>query len=87
MKVGLGESAWHEHIAALFRMSKHKQVPASWTDHLLDHVNQLAIMAGDWDWPTCRTWSEKVFNMFDDGRLPRGWSDKQAIKDVQRDAC
>ena len=86
-KVGLGESAWHEHIAALFRMSTNKAVPAAWTEHLLDHVNQLAIMAGDWDWTTCRTWSEKVFNMFDDGRLPRGWSDKQAIKDVQRDAC
>ena len=32
-----------------------------------------------------RMWSEKVFSMINDGRLKTAWSDRYAIKDIQRD--
>ena len=68
-------------------MVKDRSLPASWKEHLLEHVHQLATMATIWDWPTCRQWSEAVFTMIGDGRLPYGWEDQYAIKDVQRDSC
>ena len=55
--------------------------------HVLEHTYQIAIMATNWDWHTCRKWSETVFTMIADGRLPQGWDDAYAIKDVQRDVC
>ena len=41
-------------------------------------------MAADWEWETCMWWSERVFTMIDDGRLPHGWADEYAVQDVQR---
>ena len=44
-------------------------------------------MAEDWDWPTCRQWSEKVFQRIEDDRLKSRWTDHAAIKYLQRDVC
>ena len=85
-KVAYGEATWHEYIAALCKMMNSSEVPLSWREPLLDHVQQIATMAADWDWETCMWWSERVFTMIDDGRLPHGWADEYAVKDVQRDA-
>ena len=86
-KVGVGESKWAEYFSALFRMCSHRDVPSDWVPHIRLHQEQLAIMAVDWEWETCLTWSERIFDMIDDGRLKMGWSDLYAIKDVQRDVC
>ena len=75
-----------EYIAALCKMSKDTDVPVTWKEPLAEHIHNLAIMACEWDWNTCRIWSEKVFDMIDDGRLPHAWADHYAVKDVQRDA-
>lgn len=85
-KVGLGESTCMEYFSALFRMCKDSSVPESWIEPLREHQEQLSTMALDWDWDTCLLWSERIFSMIDDRRLPRGWADIYAIKDVQRDA-
>ena len=85
-KVGMGEATLPEYVSALCRMAKAKEVPTTWRQHLIEHVHQLSTMAQAWEWETCRLWSERVFTMMDDGRLPRGWADIYAIKDVQRDA-
>ena len=85
-KVAYGEATWHEYIAALCRMMNSSEVPLSWREPLLDHVHQLAAMAADWDWESCMWWSERVFTMIDDGRLPHAWADEYAVKDVQQDA-
>ena len=44
-------------------------------------------MSLNWSWQTCLTWSDRIFLMISDGRLPAGWTDNYAIKDVQRDIC
>ena len=86
-KISMEEATWAEYFAALSRMVKDRKLPPSWKEHLYEHIHQLATMATVWDWPTCRQWSEAVFTMISDGRLPSGWEDKYAIKDVQRDSC
>ena len=86
-------SAWRRphgpsvYVAAPCRMCTDTKLPAPWSKHLLTHLHQLATMASHWDWYTCRQWSETVFIMIADGRLPQGWEDTYAIKDVQRDVC
>ena len=42
-------------------------------------------MAVNWEWETVLLWSEHMFTMVNDGRLKDGWSERYAIKDVQRD--
>lgn len=86
-KIGLEEAAWHEYFAAMSRMCWDKKLPAGWPEHIREHMYQLALMAANWDWHTCRQWSETVFTMIADGRLRHGWKDRYAIKDVQRDVC
>ena len=70
-------------MSALFRMCVSKYVPKSWVPHIRKHMEQLCNMAVDWDWIICLTWSERVFTMIEDGRLPCGWQDIYPIKDVQ----
>ena len=83
----VGSSTWPQYLGALFIMSRHRNVPTSWSKYLLIHIENLCTMAEDWSWPTCLRWSEKVFKMIEDGRLANGWLDAYAIKDVQRDVC
>ena len=85
-KIAVGDANMPEYFAALFKMVKSEEVPSSWTDHLYEHMHNIAVMACEWDWHTCRLWSEKVFDMIDDGRLPHAWADHYAVKDIQRDA-
>lgn len=86
-RIGMEEATWPEYFAALCRMTKDRKLTTAWTEHVADHMHQLATMACTWDWHTCRQWSETVFIMIADGRLPAAWSDRYAIKDVQRDIC
>ena len=85
-KIAVGEASMPEYIAALCKMSKDPEVPDTWREPLAEHIHNLAVMACEWEWNTCRLWSEKVFDMIDDGRLPHAWSDHYAVKDIQRDA-
>ena len=85
-KIAVGDATMPEYFAALFKMVKSDEVPASWSEHIYEHMHNIAVMACEWDWHTCRLWSEKVFDMIDDGRLPHAWADHYAVKDIQRDA-
>ena len=86
-KIGPGEAFWPEYFAAVNRMMVDSSCPVGWASHLSAHMNQLALMAHIWDWPTCRRWSERVFRHIAEGILPFGWADILALKDLQRDVC
>ena len=86
-KIGLGEATWPEYFVALKRLAADPELPPHWLPYLYQHEEDLATMALVWDWATCRRWSERVFQMINDSRLPLGWGDRAAIKDVQRDIC
>ena len=84
-KVGHGEASLPEYLLALKAMSKAPECPVGWAAHLARHEEQLLTMATMWEWSKCRHWSEAVFVMIHDGRLPEGWTDMAALKDIQRD--
>ena len=81
------EATWSEYVTALCRMHEDIKLPASWPKYIFRHLHQLATMANNWEWFTCRQWSETVFTMIADHRLLDGWEDMYAIKDVQRVVC
>ena len=85
--INRGEATWAKYYAALRQLAGDPNCPPSWWPHLHTHEEELGIMAISWDWPTCRRWSEKVFQMVVDGRLKEGWQGWAAIKDLQRDIC
>ena len=69
------EATWSEYVAALCRMQEDTKLPTSWPKHIFRHLHQLVTMANNWDWFTCRQWSETVFTMIANGHLPDGWED------------
>lgn len=85
-KVGAEKATWNEYVATIYRMTKVVEVPASWRVPIMEHIHQLATMATEWGWETCRLWLECVFMMIDEGCLLQAWTDKYAIKDLQSDA-
>ena len=85
-RVAFDQASMPEYFSGLCRMAKDPAMPTSWLEPLQDHLLQLTVMACKYDWHTCRSWSESIFLMIADGRLPYAWADLYAIKDVQRDA-
>ena len=83
----MGEASCAEYYTALRQLASHPGFPTKWWPPLLKYEAELSCMAINWDWATCRRWSEWVFAMVADGRLRRGWLDEAAIKDVQREIC
>ena len=57
-KIELGQATWTEYFGA----SSTPFLPTSFIPHITN-------MAVTWDWPVCRRWFEKVFQMLVDGRL------------------
>ena len=45
-RVGLGESAWHSSMYD----DKGYRCARSWVEPIREHMEQISIMAGDWDW-------------------------------------
>ena len=85
-KVGLGEMSANEYYLALRRLSEAPECPEEWKKPLLRHERDIFEMAIDWEWKTCRSWSEGIFRAFERGDLPTHWEDYASIKDLQRDA-
>ena len=83
-KIGQGDSTMPEHLDAIFRMRTDDECPDEWKDPLITHIAELSEMAILWDWPTCRRWSEKVFRMIAEGKLPGAWTNIAKITDMQR---
>ena len=86
-QIGMEEATMSAYFVALCRMHRDRRLPSRWRTKVLEHMYQVAVMAGNWDWDTCRQWSETVCAMSAHGRLSKGWHDTHAVKDVQRDVC
>lgn len=63
-----------EHIWGIFAMIKDRAVPTSIKPALLQHIDEVVEDCRDYDWPTAvRRWSEEVFSLVAENRLPKGW--------------
>ena len=57
----MGKASWPEYFGALKQMEALPDLPQGWLPALSSHLEELVNMAELWEWPTCRRWSEKVF--------------------------
>ncbi len=85
-KIKSGEATTSEYFDALYRLANHKDLPRHMRQPILDHQAELITMTLTWTWHVCRQWSERVFMHIADGRLPRGWEGRTAIKNMQLEA-
>lgn len=70
-----------EHLWGIFAMFKDPSVPASIKPALLTHVDEILDDCRSYDWEAAvRPWSEEVFSLIAEGRLPRGWDDVHGIQ-------
>lgn len=70
-----------EHLWAIFRIINDEAVQPDIKPYLLQHIQQILEDARDYDWATAvRPWSEEVFSLIAEGRLPQGWRSTEDIK-------
>lgn len=80
-KMGLNALTAIEYIGGIFKMIKDPVVPAKIKPYLYSHMEEIVEDAADYDWQTAvRPWSEEIFTLMADGRLPEGWVSHQKIQ-------
>lgn len=70
-----------EHLWAIFRMINDEAVQPDIKPYLLQHIQEILEDARLYYWATAvRLWSEEVFGLIAEGRLPQGWRSTEDIK-------
>lgn len=70
-----------EHIWGILAMIKDPAVNSAIKPALLDHLDEVAEDCRDYDWATAvRKWSEEVFALVAEKRMPRGWFSTDKIQ-------
>lgn len=70
-----------EHIWGIFAMIKDSNTSNKIKPALLRHIDEIVEDCRDYDWPTAvRRWSEEVFSLVAEGRLPNGWLETGRIQ-------
>lgn len=70
-----------EHLWGIFAIIKDPTVQSGIKPALLAHMDQILEDCRWYDWESAvRPWSEEVFSLIAEGRLPLGWDDTQQIQ-------
>lgn len=69
-----------EYIWGVFAMIKDADVPSNIKPALLQHVDAIVEDCRDYEWPVVRRWSEEVFSLVAENRLPCGWHSTNKIE-------
>lgn len=69
-----------EHVWGILAMIKDKDVPDSIKPVLLEHLDEVAEDSMDYEWSAVRRWSEEIFSLVLEGRLPQGWFSTSKIQ-------
>lgn len=73
-----------EHIWGLFRMLDDVGTDPAVKPFLLSHMKEVAEDACEYEWGThVRQWSEAVFDMVAEKRLPDGWNSVARIQNLR----
>lgn len=73
-----------EHIWGMFRMLDDECTDPSIKPYLLSHMKEVAEDACEYEWGThVRRWSEEIFNMVAEKRLPEGWKSSSRIQNLR----
>lgn len=80
-RMGLNALNPVEYLGGIFKMIKDPVVPSNIKPYLYAHMEEIVEDAADYDWQTAvRPWSEEVFTLIAEGRLPEGWSSHEKIQ-------
>lgn len=80
-RMGLNSLTAIEYIGGILKMIKDPAVPANIKPYLYSHMEELVEDAADYDWQSAvRVWSEEIFTLIAEGRLPDGWAAHSKIQ-------
>lgn len=73
-----------EHIFGMFRILDDVHTNPAVKPDILMHMREVAEDACEFEWQGyVRRWSEEVFNLVAEGRLPRGWAETSRIQNLR----
>lgn len=73
-----------EHILGIFRMLDDERIDPTTKPDILNHMREVAEDACDFEWQGhVRRWSEEVFDLIAEGRIPGGWSGQSKIQNLR----
>lgn len=80
-KLGLNSLTVLEYLHGILRMIKDNAVPSVSKPYIYAHLEEIIEDAREYDWASAvRPWSEQVFTLINEGRLPEGWASQQKIQ-------
>lgn len=81
VKIGINSASALEHLWGIFAIIKDPTVPGAIKPALLAHMDEILedFRWYDWESAVC-PWSEEVFSLIAEGRLPLGWEDTRQIQ-------
>lgn len=72
-----------EHILGMFRMLDDPDFDPALRPHIVAHMREVVEDASEFEWPNVRRWSEEVFDLVAERRLPEGWGSSQRIQNLR----
>lgn len=72
-----------EHIFGMFCMLDDPDFDPGLKPYIVAHMREVAEDASEFEWPNVRRWSEEVFNLVAERRLPQGWGSAQKIQNLR----
>lgn len=72
-----------EHILGMFRIIDDDRIDPAIKPDILTHMREVVEDASEFDWNHVRRWSEEVFDLIAEGRLPGGWSAQSKIQNLR----
>lgn len=73
-KVSINSVSLSEHLWGLVCMIRDPKIDPSIRPYLNNHLLEIIEDSCDYDWESVRRWSEEVFTLIAENRLPGGWT-------------
>lgn len=79
-RVSINSVSLSEHLWGLVRMIKDPAIDPFTRPALINHLEEIIEDSCDYEWAGIRRWSEEVFSLMAENRLPDGWRSTQRIQ-------
>ena len=79
-RVALGALTIAEHCWAILRVIEDANLPQEDKPFLVAHLDEVLEDARDYPWENVRRWSEEIFSLVGQKRIPGGWSNESKIQ-------
>lgn len=72
-KIPINSVTLSEHLLGILRLVKDPKVDPMVKPAILTHLEEVIEDSAEFEWQYVRRWSEEIFSMVAEGRLPKGW--------------